>query len=322
MARKKDSEKEILELAAKFRARAKRSEVDDKRHDRIKPDEAMAMYRAKRELSWTVETIVSVFERDKRAVTPALKAGEQAESRAHLEELLKPAKEQAMLKHQEDLCQTVERWKSELSLSWSLRQPLIDWFSPITDDSTAKSTLAVERETLFDCLKEHLAGSPVWEQFGNWKELAAQHRRDCLDFATKIRQDAEKNTGLQIVRWGRRGVSDSFPEAVYTDAVDHALGYNGLEGLKYRIEQPNKARRWHELWIGGRGIAASHLVREMNACQRIHEDMLRCYRQYREPSDLVQQRQKMDKLTTNLGHQLDEILLRRMFLGRCRLCPE
>lgn len=323
MARKKDSEKEILELAAKFQAKAKRSAVEDKRHDRIKEDEARAMYRAKRELRWAVRTIASVFERDKRAVTAALTAVEQAESRARLKELLKPAKEQAMLKHQEDLCQTVERWRSDLSLSWSLRQPLIDWSSPITDDSTAKSTLAVETETLFDCLKEHLAGSPVWEQFGNWKEAAAEHRRRCLAFATKIGQDVEESTALRIVRWGEVGISDGFPETIYTDAVDHALGYKGLEKLKYHIEKSTKARRWYELWLGGRGIAASHLRRETKTWEGIHQDMLNCYRQSREAaSDLVQERQEMDKLTTNLGHQLDEILLRRMFLGRCRLCPE
>ncbi len=118
----------IQELSGKFRWRSKRGS-DEKRHDRVRKDEARAMLKAE-SYGLTPEKIAEVFGRDVRTVTQKLEQEKQEPGEGQKlvseEEHGKPqmvqaqvslrAKQEAMLRHFADLCHIAEQWKSRLRL--------------------------------------------------------------------------------------------------------------------------------------------------------------------------------------------------------------
>ena len=79
-------EKEIQNLAQKFRLRAKRGYSDDKRHDRVRRDESKAMLKAEHKFGLTPPKIAEVFQRDVRTVVDKLReAKEEPEKLEKLE---------------------------------------------------------------------------------------------------------------------------------------------------------------------------------------------------------------------------------------------
>jgi hypothetical protein len=79
--KKQNLEKEIERLAQKFRLRAKRGYTDDKRHDRVRKDEARAMLRAEEKFGLTTPKIAGVFDRDERTVARKLKEAKEEQQK-------------------------------------------------------------------------------------------------------------------------------------------------------------------------------------------------------------------------------------------------
>ena len=317
-------ESEILKIADKFKRRAK-VDGNGKRHDRILSDERKAMKRASQEIGWSVDTIAEKFERDKRTVSSALGRMKQEELESRVQELSVQAKQQALWRHYADLCQTVERWKSQLTLQWDISHPAVNWSSLVLERSSQAKSLAVEAEVLFGCIREHMPGSDIWRQFDEWKKCATEHLSSCYRLVEEIQTEATAETGercnFRIVKWGEPGISGAFVQTVYTDAVHHALDYSGLEGLQYEFYRHGKGKRRYELWIGNQGIASSLLLKEARICQQIHSETLTRYRQSQHVLDLVSQRQDIDNAGSTLSKELDKIILRRLFPGTCHICP-
>ena len=70
-------EKEIEKLAKRFKLRAMRGCSDDKRHDRVRKDEAKAMLKAEDKFGLTSPKIAEVFRRDVRTVTKKLEEAKE-----------------------------------------------------------------------------------------------------------------------------------------------------------------------------------------------------------------------------------------------------
>ena len=96
-------EKKVENLAQKFRQRALKGHGDEKRRDRVRPDEKELMWIAHSQLGWSFTKIGSVFKRDPRSVIKALRNFEQKEQVERQTNQQDPLIIEAMRMHFSDL---------------------------------------------------------------------------------------------------------------------------------------------------------------------------------------------------------------------------
>lgn len=186
--------------------------------------------------------------------------------------------------------------------------------------------IPVENEILFSCFKQHTKGAQFWKFIQAWKEKGGQYLLQLSDFLKLLKEEAEQKTGLiTLAKPSEEGLTQYFAGMILDDACGHAFFNNkGLEGVTYEIRSPKPD--WHELECGSSRIAHSSIKERLQQCEWFHKEMLD---QHRDPNQRASQLEEALKLWAELKEleakihsELERLRLKRIFPGRCDLCPD
>lgn len=223
---------------------------------------------------------------------------------------------QTLCRHFEDLSRLGKQWRAQI-----LAPPfqLIGLFPCLNDirnealslvpgmKGRVEAKLSVENDALFDCLKEHLQDSPIWELFRTWKS-AIEELVFVLEKMCDYVRDSPALAQEQHIRqgdWDRGigGITRQFIKAIVADGCAASTG-----------ELPI----WGELW---RITASKSHYDEIENYQKLSLSA----RQQVTGSSLMQQFQEIHKQVQQTEKELRACLItiERItgFLGKCRLCP-
>ncbi|MDP2949236.1 MAG: hypothetical protein Q8P22_06835 [Chloroflexota bacterium] len=247
---------------------------------------------------------------------------------------------EALARHFQDLCQVAERLRKELSVPPPRHSAVDDLEAGGTHSARHRDGGAVvhweakeeeglslpgEDELLFNSLKQHTRDSELWELLGSWKKLGGQYLAELSRFWRVVKQESRGMTGLDIVsEKDKTGLTGDFPRVVYVDACEHAFsGGKGWEDTPYEVKSPRPG--WFELWQGNVRLAAATTGEEVDRCANAHQELLRRYRAPEEGANALSRAvallKELGGLNSTIFQELDRLLLRRTFPGKCDLCP-
>jgi len=132
--KRQNFKEDIEKLAQKFRLRAKRGYSDDKRHDRVRKDEAKAMLKAEERFGLVPPKIAEVFRRDVRTVAKKLEEAKE-ELRTGQEAPTGDITKRAQLQIEFDPSRL-----SELGLIYYSHSPLIRKFARVSVSNVGQAT--------------------------------------------------------------------------------------------------------------------------------------------------------------------------------------
>jgi hypothetical protein len=241
--------------------------------------------------------------------------------------------QEAQVKHFADLCSIAEKWSKQLWIPepWNLhlydvRSTSIYYMSfelglswELRSDESIVLKLDIEDDILFACLRSHISHSPLWAGCDEWKSLGGDYITSCSRFLLEIRQRAEEQAGLPTaIRWPEVGLSRFFPETIYDDCLYRSSRYRGLEDLEYKLE--TRAEGMFELWLSAQGLAVG-TREQMWRCEEVHRALMREYRDHEQAQEISKKKQTLSEKTEHIHSELQKIVLKRTFRGRCDLCP-
>lgn len=260
----------------------------------------------------------------RRGIGPKAKAPSLVESLAIQE---------AQVKHFVDLCSVAEKWSKQLWIPepWDLhlydvRRTSVYYMSferglswELRPDESIVLKLDIEDDILFACLRSHISDSRLWAGFDDWKSSGGDYITSCSRFLLGIRQRAEEQAGLPTAsRWPEVGLSRFFPETIYDDCVYRSSGYRGLEDLEYKLEPG--AEGILQLWLSAQGLAVG-TREQMSRCQEVHRALMQEYRDHEQAQEISKKKQTLSEKMEHIHSELQKIILKRTFRGRCDLCP-
>ncbi len=186
--------------------------------------------------------------------------------------------------------------------------------------------LPVEREILFDYLKQHTKKQKLWPLFEEWKSYSGKYMSSLSSFYHRVKGQAIKQTGMTISdSEDKIGLSSYFAYTIYTDACDHAFfKYRGLEGVDYSITSPRDD--WYQLRFGQFPLASADNKEQLEWCQEIHSRMIKDFcdarNQPQELTNSISVWHRVTELESKISLELQKLILKRRFHGWCELCPD
>jgi hypothetical protein len=186
--------------------------------------------------------------------------------------------------------------------------------------------LSIEEELLFASLNQHTKNLDLWKTFQEWKDKTGEYISNLSGFYNLLGQRAIQESGLAITDSDdERGLKSGFARSVFINACYPALfGYRGFEGADYAVISPRK--EWYGLRFDGYDIGVANDKKVLEKCQVIHSKMLDYYRDSsNHPLELqtsVKIRLGLQNLESEIFLELQKLILKRSFLGRCDLCPD
>jgi hypothetical protein len=186
--------------------------------------------------------------------------------------------------------------------------------------------LSIEEGLLFASLKQHTKKLDLWKTFQEWKDKTGEYITNLSGFYNLLGQSAMSESGLAVTGSDDEpGLKSGFAHSVFINACYPALfGFGGFEGADYAVISPRK--EWYGLRFDGYDIGAASDKKVLNKCQAIHRQMLDYYCEpSNHPLELqtsVKIRLGLQNLESEIFLELQKLILKRSFLGRCDLCPD
>jgi hypothetical protein len=270
---------------------------------------------------------------------------EQGEKRSVGREARVRVIQEALGKHFDDLiqlCQRFQNWRKADSpdrlifenfnapemttVIFSGERAREDMVLKVGQGKVEIDALPVERDILFDCLKLHTKKQKLWPLFEEWKSYSGKYMSSLSEFYHGVKGQAIKETGMPIAdSEDKVGLSSYFAHSIYEDACDHAFfNYIGLEGMDYAITSPRAD--WYQLRFGQFSLASAGNKEQLAQSQEIHSRMIKDFRDAKnQPQELINSisvSHRATELESAILLELQKLILKRSFHGRCELCPD
>jgi len=244
---------------------------------------------------------------------------------------------QALSQHFSDLAGIIQRTEGELAVPQPRHAAIDDLGTPgnhslITLDNRVSISwelkdnvvllcLPVERELLFQCLKQHTQSSLFWELFLKWKESGGKYLNTLSALWVTIKHDAEDKTGLRIsAKPSEDCITRNFPLNVYEETCSKAFSGNTFwPGIAYEI---NHAGDRFELRQGATRLASSAGKQDMERCRRIHSEMMAAQTNPAELRNAIILFKELKDIEPDISLELEKLRLKKTFPRRCDLCPD
>lgn len=194
--------------------------------------------------------------------------------------------------------------------------------------------LAIENELLFDCLKEHLAGTSILSELEAWRRGVQAYRHKCEQLYEDIRQKCREKTGLDkiVPVLEDQGIFllENFPRTVYLGAFDIARGAEDAasQPLQQKVDQRTGLG---SLWWGSCMLAQAspdslHKLGLAHASLRVEfsgsSQMREILGEEGDPSGIHPEGHPLAEATRRLREGLELLIGKRVFPGTCRVCKE
>lgn len=195
----------------------------------------------------------------------------------------------------------------------------------IGDSKVKLDHLQLEEDLLFSSLRRHTRDLHFWSLFRDWKDVCGEYLTNLSGFYATLKRRATRETGFKFVDSGTgHGLTADFARSIFSDVCAHTFfSSTGFEGVGYAIH-PFGADK-HEVRFDGLTIASGDKKR-LEKCEEVHSQMLD---DFRKPSGIARSlkqagkmRNKIEELESAIGLELQKLILRRTFGGRCELCPD
>ena len=216
--------------AQKFLHRAKYSEGDIRRRtDKVKSDEARAIYQAFGKLDRNTKMVSAIFQRDRRTISSILA---RAEAERVVNEYRRLGERNQESEQMRLLAEFISEWKAELPLplnylsneDLSIGQvPNPSGGSIIWEYSTGAPVVRrfeTEDKSEFELIRKNMPHSKLWQRFRDYKLLCGRIIEECSILMRDMRLQSEKETGLNIAETGELGLDQYFAWTIYADALN------------------------------------------------------------------------------------------------------
>jgi len=253
--------------------------------------------------------------------------------------------QEALAEHFADLCKVAQRFKESVHIvqprdglvldSGISRQLRIsvdkvgsrDIMLNITQNGELTDLhLSVEDDLLFACLKQHTKASWLWDAFEQWKQNSQQYMSNLTRFHNLLKQEAEEKSGQKVVEENDRyGLTKHFPKTIYNNVCTHVFfGFEEFGEGAYGIIQ--LINDLYDLALGGLAIASAEQKEILESCWQIHQSMIQHYQKPEnrpeELSSAVQVYFLLKEMEQKITTELEKLVLKRTFHGKCDICPD
>ncbi len=240
-------------------------------------------------------TIIEIAQRDNRSQRTVTGQIARARQEREQKEVRTGLLRDAYQKHYEDLGAVAEGISDE---ALGMR------------DGTLLANIQGRAALLQGGLREHLPGSPLWKACGDWEYYAKQYFRGLEELRVEIDGAVEEDPATQ---------RDTFMASLDFAARETVQGGN-LDHMKY--ERSTTLNGYGLNWgLFTLSDAASN-SREIDRLVEKHKALVRQITSSEVARNLADTHGKWEEARLAIRNEVDVLVLRRIILGQCKLCPQ
>lgn len=291
--------------------------------------------RARALTGWSETRTLEVFSwwREYESTRQQRDASAGVATAAEAELVTLPARQQAVQKHQTDLHDTAERFKSQLlvlgpHLLWLPDLPAagaaagVKWETPKAGPLAGLLTLKldIEDDFLLPCLEEHISELPIWDNFLQWKRTGGRLIGACHAFLGMVRKRAQEETRLKTLpNLNQPSLHPNFSLTIFADAVYRAEHGKPWINIDYHSEEKPQGMailRW-----GAYGLA---MIRadKLQSLRDKHKALRDEFGTLPQVKVILYLAEEVNSVRQLVGRALDEMVRAGFFKGTCRLCRQ
>lgn len=202
-------------------------------------------------------------------------------------------------------------------------RPRISWET--NKEGIPRLCVPVQRDPLFECLRQHTKTHRVWKSFDAWATKGGQFLLVLSSYWNSIKSEAEESTGLATVDDGQSPGLRGLPIEIYESAC--GVAFPGDEPRRYQtFGIIRTSPSWYELKADGILLAQSSVPQKMTECRQAFEKMTEAQLSGSEEpapelSEAVDTWKDLQRLQEEIGNTLLRMKLKRTLPGHCDLCP-
>lgn len=231
--------------------------------------------------------------------------------------------ESARLEHYRDLAKLISEWETSIDVPKPETAVALDaakdtrryyWRLATETDEVRHD---IENDTLFSSLERHIPKTTM-RNWGELKKAMTHYVAKCHDLYQLIQQECEGATGLSTGHYTWRIVMlPLFIEQVYKSAFDEGKWFSPQW---YDTSRQQDGTVW--LQLSGQGIAKSEPT-QIEQVRSVHEELVRSShgRHQEMVEDILRLEEKSRELQERFAKELAKLASRKLFSGRCDLCP-